>query len=91
MGNPSLYEMYLDRMAEEGPIPLEAFLDRVLSGEFGSFSKTEILMFLDEMEQQTLASMMTFSEARGIPEEQLLHAMEEERKKFSKLKERIQE
>jgi len=91
MGNPSLYEMYLDRMAEEGPIPLEAFLDRVLSGEFGQFSKDEILTFIEEMEQQTMASVWTFAEARGLSHDLVTQTIEQERKRFEKLKERIQE
>ncbi len=90
MGNVTLTELYLNQMAEEGPISLEAFLDRLLQGEFGSFTKEEILDFLEEMERQTMASIYTFSEARGLPEDLVAQTLEEERKRFSQLKERIE-
>lgn len=43
-----LSDLYLELVQEEGPIELEAFLDRIKEGQHGEFSPAEIEAFIDE-------------------------------------------
>jgi len=43
-----LSDLYYELVQDEGPIELEAFLERVARGEHGEFSPEEIEAFIDE-------------------------------------------
>jgi len=49
-----LSDLYLELVQEEGPIELEAFLERIKQGQHGEFSPAEIEEFIDE----TLSAMI---------------------------------
>ncbi len=84
----SLLDLYLDLSAQEGPIELETFLERL--DEFGSFSAEEIREFLDQMYENVVASLYAFAEEHPeVPREVLEQRLREEFERFQKLRERM--
>jgi len=49
-----LSDLYLELVQDEGPIELEAFLERIAQGQHGEFRPDEIEAFIDE----TLGAMI---------------------------------
>jgi hypothetical protein len=54
----NLYDLYVDMMLEDYT-PLEDFVERVESGEFGKFSKNDRVTFLRQVESNMLANVET--------------------------------
>ncbi len=87
---PSLLDLYLSLSADEGPLELETFLERVRQGEFGPVSTEELHHFLDQMYENVVSSLYAFAEEHpGLPRELLEQRLQEEFERFQKLKERI--
>lgn len=53
----SLNEIYWETFQEDGPIELEDFLDQVVAGKHGTFTRKEILDFIDEVLGTMLANI----------------------------------
>ncbi len=87
---PSLLDLYLSLSAEEGPIELEPFLERLRKGEFGPYSAEEIRAFLDQMYENVVASLYAFAEEHpGLDPDLLEQRLREEFERFQKLRERM--
>jgi len=90
VSKPSLLDLYLSLSAEEGPLELETFLERVQRGEFGPVEPEEVRNFLDQMYENVVASLYAFAEEHpGLPQDLLEQRLHEEFERFQKLKERM--
>ncbi len=54
--NERLWELY-QRVCQEEVRPLDEFVDRLLAGEWGTFTKEDVLELLHEIEGQMLSNI----------------------------------
>jgi len=81
----ALRQAYLETMLEDPGLGLEGFLRRAVGGEFGPVGREELLEFLHQVQQDTIAGIYTRASAHAEAAEEIERLVEERRERIAAL------
>lgn len=84
----SVMEVYMDVSMEE-PLSLEDFLARLQAGEFGVFTRQEVLRFLGDVEMHMLENIELKADESPVWADEAARAAEDTRQLIARLRAQI--